>query len=450
MLINISDIVDSRFKFYLEENFRKQLFQKLKIKCKSWHYVAKNLDINQRALFGLRRGWNIVDENKKERFIRMETLNKMCSILQIDMNSVQRFIHAMEMGSRRESISFPLDVDINTESLGTMKRDITEFVYMKNFIKNLSNSAIICTIDYSKKDIDNQIELLRVSGLKPDIRILDDKYFISYRKPGTNQRCFNILPKRIVLSQDYSKQMGKWIGDRCGGKNCIGISNKVPEFIEEFKLFLEDEFLQHPEKLILSLVHKPGYEPKTWMKNMADYVDICKTQYGNYSFKLRLSNKILKTFTFDKFDKNWFEILYNSGSKIRFAFYAGLFEAEGYADSTSMSWAFGMRPSIHSNDDILRKFEDAIKLKVLLDKDGFDSIVCRKYSKKSDTLKYDVRVLRNSKSRVDEYMLFKEMRQYINHPVKIVELANLENKIMEDKMIDKRLVPEVNIGTLGH
>jgi hypothetical protein len=141
---------------------------------------------------------------------------------------------------------------------------------------------------------------------------------------------------------------------------------------------------------------------------------------------------------------------------VRLAFYSGLFEAEGSRDGNSISWAFGssLKNGVN-NEAMMSLLEKATKLKFLLCYDGFDSILSRKISMKSKTLKYDVKVFRNSKQRELELKLFKDIIKYVNHPIKLSKSKDLIYLIEnggKQKMvqIDSRLIPEVNIGTLGH
>ena len=462
--VKLSDLTDSRFKFYLDDTFRSLIFLQLREKYETWNKVCRELKICLRALFGLRRGYNYENGKKVLRFLKMDTIVRICQLLGIEIDSIQHEVKMIEIGNRTENIAFPVKIEPE-EDVNCLKHNIFDFVYSSEYEKEITfaknplrkeSSYTILGFDQLGKNILNKIKLMRLKGLRPEIIQENNMLKISYRVPGTNKRTTIILPKKIIFDEKFSKEFGKWMGDRAGGPHKVGVSNTELNFINDFKAFLSDVLLQPKNQIKVTLSCKPGFIPSEELKRHADAIEICKTQYGNFGFSVIVSNKILRNLIFDRLEKYWFEILYNSKKEVRLAFYSGLFEAEGSRDGDSISWAFGLSlKNGVNNESMISLLEKATKLKFLLCYDGFDSILSRKISMKSGTLKYDVKVFRNSKQRELELNLFKDIIKYVNHPNKLSKSKNLicliENGGKQKMVqIDKRLIPEVNIGTLGH
>lgn len=461
--VNISDLENSRFKFYLNDTFRKEIFQRLKKKYKKWNMLTKEFGVNQRALFGLRRGYNYEKGEKVLRFIRCDVLFRLCQLLNKDIDSIQDNVRMIEIGNRKENITFPLKVSCS-EDINNLKRNIADFVYSANYegkLKYLKQSFdrekyLVLDFNHIKNFFYAKIEKMRLQGLKPQT-ICNSKFIkVSYRVPGTNERTTVILPKKIVFDENFAKEFGKWMGDRAGGPHKVGVSNKEIKFIDTFKIFLSNTLLQPTEQIKITLSVKPNFIPSKELISYADKVEICKTQYGNFGFSAIVANKLLRNLIFDELEKCWFEVLCKSRKEVRFAFYAGLLEAEGSIDGKTINWAFGLNLQKEiDNEAMISLLKKATKFKFLLERDGFDSILSRKLSVKHKILKYDVKIFRNYEQREIEVDLFKCVIKYLNHPIKLSKSEDLIHLIKnggKQKMvhIDNRLVPEVNIGTLGH
>lgn len=461
--VELSYLEKSRFKFYLDDSFRKSVFLALRKKYGTWDKVCKELHVCMRALFGLRRGYNYENGRKVLRFLRACTLAEMCRLLGLELNHVQDKIRMIEIGNRRENVRFPISLTLN-ENIYDLKRSVIEFLYSSDYEKTIptknpfrkQGSYTMLDIGQFKRDIIDRIKTMNLQGLRPSISQESMVLKVSYRVPGTNRRTTITIPKKIVFDERFAKEFGKWMGDRAGGPHKVGVSNTEFNFIRDFKCFLRDYLFQPNNQIKVSLSCKPGFIPSEELKEHADAIETCKTQYGDFGFSVIVSNKLLRNLIFDRLEKYWFEILYNSIKNVRMAFYSGLFEAEGSVDGSTISWAFGL--NLKGDVDyasVISLLEKATKLKFLLHCDGFDSILSRKLSIKSRTLKYDVRIFRNSKQRELELNLFKDIIKYVNHPNKLSQSKNLiylienggKTKMTE---IDTRLIPEVNIGTLGH
>ena len=127
-------------------------------------------------------------------------------------------------------------------------------------------------------------------------------------------------------------------------------------------------------------------------------------------------------------------ILFSSKESVRYAFYAGFFEAEGsiIKNSNTISLSFGLNLK---NKKFTEKWDNLIKnvvsLNYLLSIDNFNPRISRKISKtkKSRTLKYDIILLNSLKSRSKEIRFIKQtFYPYLSHIDKIKKFKDLEAK----------------------
>ena len=444
LIINLNEILGGKFRFYLKEEYRISIFNQLKTKFKDWRVIAGILNLNPRHLFGLRRGWEYREGKKKLFYLSSEILTKILELARIEPEEAQKNIEIIKTGQsgNREPVQLPFKVNLDNESLFSIKRALGEYIFIKYFksIINLNN------LD-KKLIIENDYVVLKIeSDLKKE------------------------FPKKIVFDEIFAKEFGKWIGDRCGGDRRVEVSNKEYKFIEDFKNFLEKRLNQKDVKIILT--HKPGIILPENLKNKANKIECCKTQYSDYSYRVGLPQRELRQLVFGFFEDNLFNILYNSKSSVRYAFYAGLFEAEGSviknSNNLAISYGFNLNKT-KTNDKILNLVKKVVNLCYLLELDGFRPRISRKISKKSNTLKYDIILLNSHKNREQEVRFIKRtIYSFLTHPNKIKSINELEERLPRKKIVKenvkeaflekplvkteerKSLQPEVNIGLVGH
>ncbi len=439
ILINVelSKLLDSSSRFYLEDNFRNHIFSQLKLKYQDWRIVANKLKINTRNLFGIRRGFEFNQNKKKKYFLSSKCLKKIQIVCNLNIKEIEKHIEIIKLGTsgRQSYMSLPTSVQIDKEPFTSVQRVLAEYIYANSieaaltFHKpNLSrnNNYFQFLLIVTKK----KLESLRLRGLSPKLIEKGNLYLISYRNPGSNQFITRTIPKSIIFHEVFAKELGKWIGDRCGGKNKIGVANKNFNFITEFKNFLNIHLNQPTDQTSIELTHKEGFVPNQKLKSRANKIRLAKTQLGDYAFRIELSNKILKNLLFDIIEEDLFEILWHSPKSVRFAFYAGLFEAEGSIcpKSKNLSFAFGLNLT-KNNIDYLSLFYKVIKFKKLLKNDGFNPKISRKVAntKKSSILKYDVILLNSFKTRQKEITFIKQtLIPYITYKEKKEKILKLE------------------------
>jgi hypothetical protein len=463
--IDLKDLLDGTFKFYLDDNFKNEILSKLKEKNKDWRIVAKHLDMNVRNLFGIRRGFGYWKASKTKRFISQKHIIKIKQIFSLKSEDVEKHVTAIKLGQGglRSNIKLPTYANLNKEPIKTIKRALAEHIFIKNYENNIDLTKLSSNFsneDYIIQEIkiyDKKFNSLRLRGLKPDLKNKEEFYKITYRNPGTDKRVTRIIPKKIIFNEIFAKEFGKWLGDRCGGPNKIGVANKEFEFVEEFRNFLINQLKQPKKGIIIKLTCRSDFIPDNKLKSKVDKIIYTQYQLGDYAFRIEASNKILKNLAFDILEKNIFNILFNSKKSVRNAFYAGFFEAEGSvpANSKQMIFSFGFNLNKkRDSDEFLDLLRNVIKFKYLLSIDGFNPRISRKISdtKKSSTLKYDI-ILPYSKDMVK--FINEAMLPYLSHKKKRAKLMSLGGDIIKKQKTKKdnekgMIQPEVNIGLVGH
>ena len=214
----------------------------------------------------------------------------------------------------------------------------------------------------------------------------------------------------------------------------------------EFYKFLERQLKQPSKDLSLDLSCRKDFVPSKEIKLQVNKVTYSKTQFGEYAYRVEVANKILKNLTFDLIENNIFNILYNSKPSVRYAFYAGFFEAEGsiLEKSKNLTFSFGFNLlKERSNEDILNLLKKVVLFKYLLSFDGFNPMISRKVgnTEKSKTLKYDIRLLCSKENRLKEVNFIKSsILPYITYKKKKEKILKLEEEILLKRKKQAELV----------
>jgi len=445
--INLDQILNGSFRFYLNDNFRNQIFSQLKNTYDDWRIVAQKLNMDVRHLFGIRRGFEYVNGKRVKKFISGKYILSIQKLVKINLRKFGNNIITIKLGTSgmKESLRFPIKVNLKDEPINTVKRALGEFLFRKKFEKNINLNYL--PVNFIKKDnylgyrikiTKNKINELRLRGLRPSLRENSDIYIIKYRNPGTNNFVEKTIPKKIIFNEIFAKEIGKWLGDRCGGRNKVGVANKEIEFILEFNDFLKNQLKQPSNNIEMELTCRKDFMPSEDMKLNVRNIRYAKTQLGKFAYRVEVANKLLRNLVFDLIENNIFNLLYNSKSFVRFAFYAGFFEAEGSVlkKSKNLTFSFGFNLSKEkSNKEILTLYQKVLKLNYLLSQDGFNPQISRKVgnTQKSKTLKYDIKLLCSQKNRQKEVNFIKEtIFKYLTHKKKIKRFLELETTIKQN------------------
>lgn len=451
--ISLDDLLDGNIRFNLEDKYRNLLFSQLLDRHEEWGVVAKKLKIDRRTLFGIRRALEFPKGSRKMRFMSANQISSIQKELDIDIKEIEQNITHVKLGKGglRATVNLPTTVILDQEPFDTINRALAEYLIIKEYTDSElysedSSRGLTEVNGYVALGVDipeSKINSLRARGLRPSLETHQGCYVIRYRNPGTNDYVRRIVPRLIIFDEKFAKEFGKWIGDRCGGSNRVGVANKVFSFIEDFKEILL-KLKQPAEDIIIELSHSSKFLPSRKFSSKADKIRCCRTQYGDYAYRIDISNILLRKLIFDVLEENIFHILHNSKSSVKYAFYAGLLEAEGSIDLKSkqilISFGFNLIKS-HSNEEILRLLKEVVEHTRVLKSLGLNPQISRKMGRLSKrTLKYDLRF-----KKPDAIRFILNTAPFINHSDKLNRMRQLGG----ETIVSTKL-PEMNIGLIGH
>ncbi len=469
--VNISNLYESTFRFYIQDEFRKSLFLILKEKYRYFGDIAQKLKTERRNLFSVRKGWRLRKGEKRIFMINAQILKKIKDETGCTDEDIERNIVSIKHGLNglEKEMGLPIELDSKETEAISMEGALFDYMTEKQLEEQLNNEK---RIENGQKNKDGYVTIfqsiekeyvegLRKRGLKPVLEEDNNFFYVHYRMPGTNKRKAATIPKRIVFDEEWAKQFGKWMGDRCGGPGKIGVANIEWTFVEEFEQFIKKRLYQKEVDVYMTL-KEGGQIPEEAIKNIKK--KICKTQLGDYAYRAEVSNAILKHNIFDICERDLYEILRKSKRPVRLAFYAGLFEAEGSIERKSGIMSFSFGSSLNDNkksEELMELHKKAVALQVLLKEDGFKSRISRKCArtKKSSIIKYDINLLTSKKTREWEVSFINEtFLPYITHPTKLKTFEEVfpymkkktpegEKKTLKKQSVN--LQPVLNIGTVG-
>ncbi len=447
--VSLKSLIGSTFRFYIKDDYRSYLFTLLKKKYKNWGFVAKILNLNVRNLFGIRRGWELRESKKALFLISSRKIDKISRLLDISLERIEKNINYIKHGQSCiiSRIKLPLVLDTERLKANSIYAALFDYEYAKNYLKKLGyNHLNRCRKLVIKPQVTKDyIDELKRRGLCPNF----SNNYLSYRIPGSNRIKEVYIPKSLVFDENFAKQFGKWIGDRCGGVRKIGVANKNYLFIKEFEKFIKNKLKQ--DKYDLYLTCNTKFRPNEYLKRLVHKVTISNTQYGDYAFRIETSNALLKREVFDFIENNLMKILLTSKKEIRYAYYAGLIEAEGSIDKdNTITIASGINlGKSRKYSEFLEKLNKVLGLYYLLRLDGFNPRISRKVS--HSTIKYDIVLLTSYKKRLKEVNFIKKtIYPFITHNEKLKKILYLEGMLKKEQIKMNNIQPELNIGLVGH
>jgi len=324
---------------------------------KKIEFLSSKLKIGKISAYLIMKGFNF--QTNKEPFIRISILKELCKISNISLKEIEKSIIAIKLGkgSRPQKLNLPIYCSLKSKN--PLKRRLAEDYYenkikMKfdNFLKLQlpigfvrENNYLILRPDEILK---SQNYVNTIKRRKGTINYGNNRIILRYLNTNTSSFVKKIIPKEIVINEKFTKEFGKWMGDRCGGLRTIGLSSKDLAFIEEFLDFLVND-LKQPKKQIAIYIQYLNYiNQESLQKLLEDKLNIKVKLEKNINmkkqtdiFNLRLFNAPLKYFVFDYLEEWWDIILLSSTQNVREAYYAGLFEADGsYNEKRGFSVSF--------------------------------------------------------------------------------------------------------------
>lgn len=437
--ITLHDLLDSNFRFYLNRTFIGKVIFLLKQKYKTFSKTSEELGLDTRNLYSIRRGYEYWKGRKIMRFISSDTLKIISNISSIPLSEFESNVVMIKSGfsGQRDEINLPIEIELESENITSLKRALAEYMYIKNLEADLFKRANILDRDFVRENdylkinsdgifqkLKKKVSIMEQRGLNPNIKSLRQKYIVNFTNVRNNQNIERIIPSEVLIDETFAKEFGKWMGDNAFSDNAIGVVNKNWNFILDFQNFLNSKLLQPKEQIQLYLSIREGFQPS---KELLDKTTKIKktSQEGDHAFITGVYNKLLRNVIFDPVFDNWYDVLLNSNPKVRFGFYSGLFEADGSFDKHSRIalWAFGLNleNGIDQNK-ITNLLEKVVMFKRLLSIDGFQPNISRKISKtaKSFILKYDVTIMRNKITRDKDIKIFRNnILPYMTHEDKV-------------------------------
>ena len=189
LVIGLEDIMDGNFKFYLNDKYRKKIFSELKDRFKDWRIVAKNIGMDTRNLFGIRRGFEYY-KGRKTRFITSKHLLSIKEILDIEIGKIEKNIVMVKsgFGGKRSKIKFPITVDVEKEGVYSLERSLAEHIMIKMWERNIFEAKLpyffkrrgdyiaLDIINFIDKKLESKKRELFKRGLKPEIKDLPNQY----------------------------------------------------------------------------------------------------------------------------------------------------------------------------------------------------------------------------------------------------------------------------------
>ncbi len=458
--VRISDLHESSFRFSLQGKFREEMFIALKKKHKTWKEVAKRLETNKRNLFGMRRGWDKRGDRHQEHPIQAKWLLKIKEELHLSDEKLEENITRIKHGNTgaEGNINLPLKIDRNKrrDTIESALYDYKEAQELQQKIKedlptHMERREEYVTINVHLKP--QTLERLHKQGLAPSLR--DDKktLFVGYVIPKTRKRKEVKIPKEVRVDEKFAKELGKWLGDRCGGRGKVGVANKDWIFVHEFAIFLKDTLRQ--ENVDIYGTYREEGKISDELMRRVKKMKLAKTQKGDYAFRAEVSNTLLRYNLFDICEEHLVPLLTNSRQSVRHAFYAGYFEADGSTEKKSKRCSFAFGFDINKDEEARKNvLKRAVQLKYLLEKDDMKARISRKcaHTEKSQVLKYDVDIV--SKRKEGEVRFIKALLPFMTHPDKLKRMEEDLQEMMKTikKSEVKQMVlqqPVLNIGTVG-
>lgn len=437
--IKLQDLLDSNFRFYLDRAFIGKVISLLKQKYKTFSKMAEELEIDMRNLYSVRRGYEYWKDKKVIHFISSDTLKVISNTSSIPLSEFENNVVMIKsgFGGQRDRIKLPIEVELESENITSLKRSLAEYMYIKNLEVNILKRSNVLDGNFIKengyikinphelsKKLKKQIIKMEQRGLNPTIKSFEQMHLLKFTNIRNHQIAERIIPSEVLIDETFAREFGKWMGDNAFSDNAIAVVNKNWNFISEFQKFLNSKLLQPKNQIQLYLSIKEGFQPSKEL--LTKTTKIRKTsQEGDYAFITGVYNKLLRNFIFDPVFDKWYDVLLNSNAKVRFGFYSGLFEADGSFDIRSRIalWSFGLnlKNGIDQNK-ITNLLEKVVMFKHLLSIDGFQPNISRKIAKtaKSFILKYDVTIMRNKITRDKDIKIFRNnILPYLTHEDKM-------------------------------
>jgi len=406
--VRLENLLKSHFQFKLDDDFKRKFLEEIYMGKgdKTWIEFAKELDVNERHLrrFLLNNCYN----SGKVMLFTSGMLSKFLKIGKYKLPNIEKHVVAVRTGEngRKENIKLPLLTSIIGANPKSIKRDLVEYVF-RNKIEKVLDGESKATLPmfftknngYTSLNVlkfleDNYIERLHLRQAKIK-KVNYKKIKISYINTYDGRIKEIVLPKKIILDETFFREFGKWIGDRSGQ---AGLSGKDISILSEFCEFLKSKLYQPKKDITGRVLYKGFLNKKYHFDNLINYIKVGKTRYDknevvkDFVYEI-YGSKLIRKLIFDPIELHLNQLLFNSKKSCRYAFYSGLFEAEGYLDPTKKIVEFNFGASTANLNRIINTWIQALQLSYWLKKDDFDPESGRHIS--GESVSYKTRLYAN-------------------------------------------------------
>jgi hypothetical protein len=425
--INLKQLQDSKCRFFLNDKFRERIIQLAKENAGGTKKPAKVLGICSVFYQQIARGRNYDDQLK---FITSQILFKLSKLTGVSLDEIEKHIEYLRRGANGsyESVKFPIHVQEALKDVESVRRDIAEEFLLQTMFKTIENQSkidlpsFLIKREYVTLDVPewlNRSNYNKTSRRKIRSKILDDIVVLNYFDAKNGSKINKIVPKFVKFDENFAKQMGKWLGDHDGG---LGVVNIDLNFIFEFIEFLKINLLQDSKEIVIKVSHKfpisrnKEVEISSQLRKHIDeekivfYHDRTLKGLGQYPvFKIHLKNSgPIFRLVFEPIITHLDQVLFNSPSSVRYAFYAGFIEAEGsfHKDNNKITTPFASTKLIYQK--INEKWLEALRLTHWLNFDGIPAKIGRSVRLKKDEVCYRVDIGWNEELREKSFSAVKE------------------------------------------
>lgn len=315
----------------LESDFQRSIFQKLIEKYGSSIKAGKKLNLIASSIRGYK---NLYFDSVPKRLLNQLIKLKITNKIELDKKTLATF-------EKSEKVNEILTKgrDKRNEQFNKMRSDIPllKYIVKDNYLdfKEWFNKY--------KCLVDSNFRKLNIEERK--------KYIVAKYNNFTRNgfKHFEVkLPSKILFDAEFTYFFGLWCGDRTGGKR-FGVCNQNIDIIEFVEKFLKKNY-QNVEKILY--IHKTLPIP-----NIAyDKIFVANNDIKGWVLSVHSNNGILSSF-FHYLQANLEEFLFLN--KNNYAFFAGLFDAEGNVSlyNKSFRWACKNEKLIKIYTNFLKKLD---------------------------------------------------------------------------------------------
>ncbi|MBU1597949.1 MAG: hypothetical protein KKE98_05895 [Nanoarchaeota archaeon] len=299
----------------MKSEYKKQLFKDL---------FKKHSSLKCSKIMKISRGMLYHYKNDRVRSVPLTIINDIKELLDVEQYELDK--NTIKILSSECVKNFGLDLgrEVRRKQLKKFRMKIPK---IQEIIENNALNLEKWFFHYKKLIDFGCREIKSISRKENYLEIIYTNY-----ANGKKKSFKTLLPRKIVLNEDFLYFFGLWVGDKAGGGR-IGVVNKDK--------LLNFVTLRYLKKLYQKPVFDLYIHKNTKMPNLdykIDKVIVVDSSHNGYAIAVYATNGILKSF-FDYLDNNLDALLSMISHKN--VFFAGLFDAEGNVliEASSFRWS---------------------------------------------------------------------------------------------------------------